>query len=138
MVTFGKAFGVSVAALLCSDRVARYFEQCCRHLIYSTAMPSAHAVAIQAALGLVGESELVRARLRGHIARFRDGVKTLPHIYTPIASDTAIQPLIMGDDKTTLAPDAAPARRGIWCDASTNGFPRNGSVARDAECRSHG
>ncbi|SUB17789.1 8-amino-7-oxononanoate synthase [Pantoea agglomerans] len=39
VVTFGKAFGVSGAALLCDAATADYFLQFSRHLIYSTAMP---------------------------------------------------------------------------------------------------
>lgn len=38
VVTFGKGFGVSGAAVLCSEPVADY-PQFARHLIYSTSMP---------------------------------------------------------------------------------------------------
>lgn len=41
VVTFGKGFGVSGAAILCSDSVADYLLQFARHLIYSTSMPPA-------------------------------------------------------------------------------------------------
>jgi 8-amino-7-oxononanoate synthase len=50
VVTFGKAFGVSGAAVLCSEAMADYLLQFARHLIYSTAMPPAQAVALSAAL----------------------------------------------------------------------------------------
>ncbi|MGU0043339.1 aminotransferase class I/II-fold pyridoxal phosphate-dependent enzyme [Escherichia coli] len=36
VVTFGKGFGVSGAAALCSSTVADYLLQFARHLIYST------------------------------------------------------------------------------------------------------
>ncbi|HAT1618304.1 TPA: aminotransferase class I/II-fold pyridoxal phosphate-dependent enzyme, partial [Raoultella ornithinolytica] len=39
VVTFGKAFGVSGAAILCDEALADYLLQFARHLIYSTAMP---------------------------------------------------------------------------------------------------
>ncbi len=39
VVTFGKAFGVSGAAVLCDEAMADYLLQFARHLIYSTAMP---------------------------------------------------------------------------------------------------
>ncbi len=41
VVTFGKAFGVSGAAVLCDEAMADYLLQFARHLIYSTAMPPA-------------------------------------------------------------------------------------------------
>ena len=50
IVTFGKGFGVSGAAVLCSDPVADYLLQFARHLIYSTSMPPAQAVALSASL----------------------------------------------------------------------------------------
>ncbi|WP_251274303.1 aminotransferase class I/II-fold pyridoxal phosphate-dependent enzyme, partial [Enterobacter hormaechei] len=44
VVTFGKGFGVSGAAVLCCEPVADYLVQFARHLIYSTSMPPAQAV----------------------------------------------------------------------------------------------
>ncbi len=46
-----KALGVSGAAVLCDEAMADYLLQFARHLIYSTAMPPAQAVALSAALG---------------------------------------------------------------------------------------
>jgi len=57
IVTFGKAFGVSGAAVLCSEALADYLLQFARHLIYSTAMPPAQAVALSAALAVIRSDE---------------------------------------------------------------------------------
>ncbi len=57
VVTFGKAFGVSGAAVLCDEAMADYLLQFARHLIYSTAMPPAQAVALSAALGIIRSDE---------------------------------------------------------------------------------
>ncbi len=73
LVTFGKAFGLSGAALLCSESMADYLLQTARHLIYSTAMPGAQAQALRAALTVIREGDDLRARLTRNIARFRAG-----------------------------------------------------------------
>ncbi len=73
IVTFGKGFGVSGAAVLCDEAVADYLLQFARHLIYSTSMPPAQAVALPAALAVIrsAEGDERRQRLAEHIARFR-------------------------------------------------------------------
>lgn len=78
VITFGKSFGVSDAAVLCSPEVASYLEQFARHLIYSTAMPPAQAVALRTALAEVHNGDAARARLQRNVTRFRDGARSLP------------------------------------------------------------
>jgi len=75
VVTFGKGFGVSGAAVLCSDAVADYLLQFARHLIYSTSMPPAQAVALGTALEVIhsDEGERRREKLAALIAHFRRG-----------------------------------------------------------------
>ena len=93
IVTFGKGFGVSGAAVLCSESVADYLLQFARHLIYSTSMPPAQAVALSASLAVIrsAEGEERRQRLAEHIARFRQGLAALP-FHSP-DSQSAIQPV---------------------------------------------
>lgn len=57
VVTFGKGFGVSGAAVLCYDTVADYLLQFARHLIYSTSMPPAQAQALRASLAVIRSDE---------------------------------------------------------------------------------
>lgn len=102
VVTFGKAFGLSGAAVLCSQAVADYFIQFARHLIYSTAMPPAQAQALQAALAVIQSDDGQQRRdiLAQHIAAFRHGAQGLA--YELSDSQSAIQPLIVGDNADTL------------------------------------
>ena len=102
VVTFGKGFGVSGAAVLCSEAVAAYLVQFARHLIYSTAMPPAQAVALSAALDIIrsAEGDARRAQLAALIGLFRDGVRGLDLAVTD--SHSAIQPLIVGDNSRAL------------------------------------
>ncbi|WP_215800274.1 8-amino-7-oxononanoate synthase [Pantoea dispersa] len=115
VVTFGKGFGVSGAALLCDDATADYVEQFSRHLIYSTAMPPAQCCALLAALAQIQQGDALRARLQQNIARFRAGASQLP--WQLMASDSAIQPLIVGENRAALALSQRLAQAGCWVSA---------------------
>jgi 8-amino-7-oxononanoate synthase len=115
VVTFGKGFGVSGAALLCDDATADYVEQFSRHLIYSTAMPPAQCCALLAALAQIQQGDALRARLQQNIARFRAGAAQLP--WQLMASDSAIQPLIVGENRAALALAQRLALAGCWVSA---------------------
>lgn len=115
VVTFGKAFGVSGAALLCDDATADYFVQFSRHLIYSTAMPPAQASALLAALKQVQAGDGLRQRLSRNIAHFRRGASSLPWSLMP--SSSAIQPLLVGDNAQAMALSGRLAEAGCWVSA---------------------
>ena len=115
VVTFGKAFGLSGAAVLCNDDLADYLVQFARHLIYSTAMPPAQAHALQTAVAVIQQADQQRATLQRHIARFRRQMAAIP---LPLAaSQTAIQPIIVGDNQRTLQLAASLRERGLWVTA---------------------
>ncbi|RNM24600.1 8-amino-7-oxononanoate synthase [Dickeya undicola] len=117
IVTFGKAFGVSGAAVLCSQPVAEYLLQFARHLIYSTAMPPAQACALDAALAVVrsADGDERRTALAQTVRRFRDGAAGLP--FRLLASESAIQPLIIGDNAWALALAQQLRTQGLWVNA---------------------
>ena len=117
IVTFGKAFGVIGAAVLCSEALADYLLQFARHLIYSTAMPPAQAVALSAALAVIrsDEGQQRRETLAGHIADFRRGMSHYPGELTD--SGSAIQPLIVGDNARALRLAARLREEGCWATA---------------------
>ena len=115
VVTFGKAWGVGGAAVLCSQVVAEYLLQFSRHLIYSTAMPPAQACALQAALRCVQQADEQRAHLRQLISQFQQGCRDLP--FTLQASDTPIQPLILGDNHTAVTLASRLHQHGVWAPA---------------------
>ncbi len=115
IVTFGKGFGVSGAALLCDEATADYFLQFSRHLIYSTAMPPAQACALQAALAQVQQGDALRQRLSANIQRFRAGAASLP--WQLMGSESAIQPLIVGENAQAMALSRRLAEAGCWVSA---------------------
>lgn len=117
VVTFGKAFGLSGAAVLCSDNVADYLLQFARHLIYSTSMPPAQAVALSKALAVIrgDHGEARRQKLREHISRFRRGAAQLD--LQLMNSKSAIQPVIVGENHRALAWAERLREAGCWLTA---------------------
>lgn len=117
VVTFGKAFGVSGAAVLCSESMADYLLQFARHLIYSTAMPPAQAVALSAALRIIRSDEGLQRReiLSARIRQFRAGMGDVSLGLTD--SRSAIQPLIVGDNARALALASSLREAGCWATA---------------------
>ncbi|WP_062746460.1 8-amino-7-oxononanoate synthase [Erwinia persicina] len=115
IVTFGKAFGVSGAALLCNDDTAEYLLQFARHLIYSTAMPPAQVCAIHAALRAVRQGDDLRRTLADNIRYFRQHAEG--GAWSLSASDSAIQPLIVGEEQAALRLSQQLRERGCWVNA---------------------
>ncbi|HDI6372662.1 TPA: 8-amino-7-oxononanoate synthase [Escherichia coli] len=117
VVTFGKGFGVSGAAVLCSSTVADYLLQFARHLIYSTSMPPAQAQALRASLAVIRSEEgnARREKLAALITRFRAGVQGSP--FTLADSRSAIQPLIVGDNSRALQLAEKLRQQGCWVTA---------------------
>ncbi|HKQ31507.1 MAG TPA: aminotransferase class I/II-fold pyridoxal phosphate-dependent enzyme, partial [Burkholderiales bacterium] len=83
--------------------------------IYTTALPPAVAEATRAALRLVRTDAERRERLLASIARFRAGAAQLD--LTLGSSETAIQPVILGDAPAAMAASARLRERGLWVPA---------------------
>ena len=96
--TFGKAFGSYGAFILGTRELIEGLRQRLRTMIYSTALPAAAPVAARVALQLIRQGELTR-RLQANVVLFKAEAKGLPLM----ASETAIQPLMIGSDADALA-----------------------------------
>lgn len=121
MGTLGKAAGVAGAFVAAHPTVIDWLIQSARSYIYTTAAPPAIAHALGASLALItgDEGEVRRARLRQLIDSFRAQVLELlkgrPSLPWKLAqSQTAIQPLILGDNDAAIAAAASLEARGIW------------------------
>ncbi|MBK6401894.1 MAG: 8-amino-7-oxononanoate synthase [Rhodocyclaceae bacterium] len=119
MGTLGKAAGVAGAFAAGDAEVIEWLEQTARTAIFTTAAPPALSCTLLASVDLVEAADDRRAHLRALIARLRAGL-------APVAarkgwrlppSDTAIQPLIIGGNRETLAVAEALLARGIWAPA---------------------
>lgn len=111
MGTFGKAIGTAGAFVAGSQALIDYLVNFARHYIYSTAMPSAQAVATLYSLTYLTTSSL-RDTLRENIAYFRAqadaaGLDVMP-------SSGPIQPVLAGNPDTAVKLGSALRMRGIW------------------------
>jgi 8-amino-7-oxononanoate synthase len=101
MATLGKAAGGYGAFVAGNEDVVDWIMQAARTYLFSTATPPALAAGAIAALDIMVEDHERRRHLRTLIDFFSDSLK-LQFAKLPF-SQTAIQPIIIGDNATTLA-----------------------------------
>lgn len=100
MGTLGKALGGYGAFVAGSEALVETLIQFARPYIYTTAMPPAVAAANLMALKLLTEESWRRQHLQDLIQHFRSGAAELG--LPLMASDTAIQPLLVGSAEQVL------------------------------------
>jgi 8-amino-7-oxononanoate synthase len=109
--TLGKAFGTFGAFVAGDEDFIETLIQRARSYIYTTALPPAVAEATRASLRLIQGEPWRRVHLRTLVARFRRGAEQLG---LPLAaSETPIQPLVVGDSGRALAWSQALEAAGI-------------------------
>jgi 8-amino-7-oxononanoate synthase len=111
MATLGKAFGTFGAFVAGDESLIEYLVQRARNYIYTTALPSAVAVATLASLDIVRKEDWRRAHLAELIERFRSGARQLALELMP--SSTPIQPILIGDSGRAMAVSEALEERGV-------------------------
>ncbi len=111
LATLGKAAGVSGAFVAGSAALIEWLVNKARTYIYTTATPPMLAAAVSASLGLIAAEPERRRRLGERIAQLKAGAAALP--WTLLASDTPIQPLLVGDNRLALHLADALFERGI-------------------------
>jgi 8-amino-7-oxononanoate synthase len=112
--TLGKALGVSGAFVAAHESVVEWLVQRARPYVFSTAPPPALAHALEASLDIAtgAEGDGLRAALAENIARLRAALDVQP--WRLLASATAIQPIVIGDNSRTMEVAAALFDDGIW------------------------
>lgn len=111
MGTLGKACGSFGAFVAGSEALVESLIQGARTYIYTTASPPALAEASRAALKLIQAEPERRQHLHTLIARFRAGARQLG--LKLMASETPIQPLLVGDPAEALSLSQALREDGI-------------------------
>jgi 8-amino-7-oxononanoate synthase len=109
--TLGKAFGTQGGFVAGSEELIETLIQQARTYIYSTALPAAAAVATLASLAIAREEGWRRDRLNELVHNFRTGAQKLG--LELLDSDTAIQPVILGDERSALRMSAALEELGL-------------------------
>ncbi|WP_129138767.1 aminotransferase class I/II-fold pyridoxal phosphate-dependent enzyme [Modicisalibacter coralii] len=109
--TLGKALGSAGAFVAGDATLIDAMIQFARPYIYTTAQPPGIACATLRALDILAEEPERRRRLHDHIAYWRQGAAALG--LPLMASDTPIQPLLLGDCIRTLRWRDALRRRGF-------------------------
>jgi len=112
MATLGKAAGVFGAFVAAEQTVIDTLVNHARSYVYTTATLPALACAVLESLKLIEQGDALREHLRKLIAQLRSGLAGLPWKLMP--SDTAIQPLLIGDNQAALALSEGLRECGIW------------------------
>ena len=117
MGTLGKAAGVSGAFVAGAASVIEWLMQTARPYIFTTAASPAVACALLAALDTLAspDGNARRAHLQALIARLRAGLAGTP--WRLLHSDTAIQPIVVGDNHAVLAVAQGLLDQGLWVPA---------------------
>ena len=112
MATLGKAAGVSGAFVAAEQVVIATLVNHARSYVYTTASPPALSVALMESLALIRQGDDRRAHLQKLIAQLRKGLSDLP--WSLMHSNTAIQPLLIGENQAALKLSVGLRERGIW------------------------
>ncbi|MBI5429736.1 MAG: 8-amino-7-oxononanoate synthase [Nitrosomonadales bacterium] len=112
MATLGKAAGVFGAFVAAEQVVINTLVNHAHSYVYTTATPPALSVALLDSIKLIEQGDGLRAHLQLLLAQLRSGLHDLRWKLMP--SSTAIQPLLIGDNKAALELSNALRERGIW------------------------
>lgn len=117
MGTLGKAAGVAGAFVAAHETVINWLIQRARAYIYTTASPPAVAHALLTSMEIIAgeEGRQRRTHLHALIARLRERLQFKR--WRLLASETAIQPVIIADNATTIATGQALMAQGLWVGA---------------------
>jgi 8-amino-7-oxononanoate synthase len=117
MGTLGKSAGVGGAFVAAHADVIEWLVNKARPYIYTTAAPPALAHALLTSLDIIQgeEGHARRAHLQVLIAQLRRDLKLKR--WTLMPSDTAVQPIVIGDNAESLQAAASLYEQGFWVPA---------------------
>ena len=111
MGTLGKAAGVAGAFVAAHPAVIETLIQTARTYLFTTAAPPLLAEALRASLAIIRDDVPRHARLAAVIAHFRRRMRVLP--WRLLDSQTAIQPVVVGENEAAVELADALSQRGF-------------------------
>ncbi|WP_070963100.1 8-amino-7-oxononanoate synthase [Vibrio sonorensis] len=114
IITFGKAFGLSGAAILCDEMLGDYLTQFARHHVYSTAIPPSQAYALTHAVNMVRSQDWRRDVLSELQEHFD---KCFGDLEGYVQTQTPIKPFILGESDRALALSERLQEEKMWVTA---------------------
>ena len=124
VVTFGKAIGAQGAAVIAHKDTIDYLANFSREYVYSTHISPLQAEAVIHNIGVIQQQPWRREKLSSNIELFRELARELP--FTLLPSDSAIQPVMVGDENLAMSLASGLKQQGIW-----TGAMRYPTVAKD-------
>ena len=115
MGTLGKGVGTAGAFVAGSKELIEYLTNFARPYIYTTAMPAAIAAATIASIRVIQDAHEKRAHLSNLIQQFRAGAQQLG--LKLMESETAIQPILVGEASDALGMSQSLREQGIMVTA---------------------
>ncbi|MFM2589545.1 8-amino-7-oxononanoate synthase [Vibrio sp. TBV020] len=125
VVTFGKAFGLSGAAIMCSSEVGDYLTQFARHHVYSTSIPPAQAVALTYAAEMIQTQQWRRDKLSELNEHYHDALSDIEGYQH---THTSIKPFVIGRSEDAVGVAEQLKNAGIWVTAIRPPTVPNGSA----------
>lgn len=114
IVTFGKAFGLSGAAIMCGESLGDYLTQFAKHHVYSTAIPPSQAVALTKAAKMIQTQNWRREKLAELSDCYAAQLADLDG-YRP--TETPIKPFVLGSAQQALQVAKELRQQGLWVTA---------------------
>ncbi|MBK8522942.1 MAG: 8-amino-7-oxononanoate synthase [Betaproteobacteria bacterium] len=115
MGTLGKAAGGSGAFVAADSLVIEWLLQRARTYIFTTAASPIMAATLLTALDCIINADAARDKLMQRIAQLRSGLEDTR--WRMLRSETAIQPIIVGDNAECVRVAEALLERGLWVPA---------------------
>ncbi|WP_241033801.1 8-amino-7-oxononanoate synthase [Vibrio maerlii] len=114
VVTFGKAFGLSGAAIMCDSLTGDYLTQFARHHVYSTAIPPSQAYALSHAVDMIKTQQWRRDKLLELNERYDHKMREIRGYQQ---TSTPIKPLLIGGSERAVKLATSLKSCGLWVTA---------------------